>query len=186
MSATNVISWLRRLWRREEGESVIGFALIFPSFLLLTMGTLETALIAFDYHRASEATRQGVRAAIIAKPIFTVSDFARGGDVVCAETGGSVKCSGASVSNAAVFNQIVGDMATFDKKITPANVQIEYTDSGLGDPTTPGGIIPLVTVRLVDLQQPFYFLDAFPGVPASYTYPSFRSTQMGSGIGKGT
>jgi len=62
-------------------------------------------------------------------------------------------------------------------------VVVEYADVGLGDATTPGGIIPMVSVSLVNLDRPFLMLSGFPGFGPSLTYPAFSTSQMGSGLG---
>src|SRR3546814_5498704 len=58
----------RRLaaFRTEEaGSSLIQFGILAPVLVVLSFGILDLTLLAFDYHRATEATRRGVRTAVI-------------------------------------------------------------------------------------------------------------------------
>lgn len=166
----------RRLAGDSRGVATTSFGLILPVLLAVSFGSLEFSLMVFDFHRAGEATRRAARMAVIQEPATDVSDFARGSVKTCSG-GGGTGCSGPT------FSAIVAAMQDILPSITSNNVEIEYRDSGLGDPTTPGGIIPVVTVRLVGLQQDFHLLGAIPGAPTSFTFPAMATSQTGSGLG---
>lgn len=167
----------------SRGESLIGFAFVAPLLMLLSLGILEFGLLVFDYQRAGEATRRAARLAAISDPIANVSGFAAGSAVQCIASGGGVSCAGAAAANPGVFNAIVSDVQAILPAITAANLVIRYSDSGIGDPATPGGIVPLVTVRLSGVQHPFFLLGGFPGLPSAITYPPFVTNQLGAGLG---
>lgn len=169
-----------------RGESVIGFALVAPILILLSLGILEFALVIFDYHRAGEATRRAARLAAINAPIANVSGFSAGSSIECGSSGGTVSCAGAAVANAGVFDTIVGGVQAVLPGVTAANLVVRYSDSGIGDPTTPGGIIPLVSVRLNGVEHPFLFIGGFPGMPSAVTFPPFVTNQLGAGLGPTT
>jgi len=78
---------------------------------------------------------------------------------------------------------MIADMQQILPAIAPQNVEIEYTDSGVGDPTTPGGIIPLVTVKLVNLTHAFFFVQLIPGMPEELPFPPFTSNLLAAGLG---
>ena len=78
---------LRALWRNTEGNSLIGFALLLPALLGFSFAILEFSLVAFDFHRANEATRRIARAATMLPPLVDQDTL------TSAQT---VQCSGSS------------------------------------------------------------------------------------------
>lgn len=172
-----------RVCRDDRGEAAIGFAFVMPVLVLVSLAILEFSLIVFDYHRAGEATRRAARTAAMSSPIMTVSGLTSGGTVSCTSSGGGVLCAGEAAAQPAVFDAMLADMQAILPSIGAENVTVEYADVGLGDATTPGGIVPMVTVRLVNLDRPFLMLSGFPGFGASITYPAFSTSQIGSGMG---
>ena len=183
MSAIRRGGTWRRLGADRRGESLIGFALVAPILMLLSLGILEFSLVVFDYHRAGEATRRAARLASISTPVADVSGFAAGSTIQCSSAGGAVSCGGIDAADPAAFYAIIAEMRAILPSIAPENLEVVYSDSGIGDPTTPGGIIPLVTVRLVGLDHPFLFLCGFPGIPSGVTFPPFLTNQLGTGLG---
>ncbi|MHA1598562.1 MAG: TadE/TadG family type IV pilus assembly protein [Alphaproteobacteria bacterium] len=167
----------------EGGEAAVGFAFVMPVLVLISLSILEFSLIVFDYHRAGEATRRGARTAALSSPIMAVSGLTSGGTVSCTSSGGGVSCAGATVEQPAVFDTLIAEMQAIQPAIKASNVVIDYVDVGLGDATTPGGIIPMVTVKIVNLERPFLMLSGFPGFGPSITYPAFSTSQIGSGMG---
>jgi hypothetical protein len=135
-----------------------------PALLLLCFGILEFSLVIFDFHRAGEATRRGARLAAISTPVADLDGFSAGTAIGCSSVGGGVSCGGAEAADPALFTAVVAEMRAVLPAIAAENVEIVYRDSGLGDAATPGGIIPLVTIRLVGLDHPFLLLSALPGM----------------------
>lgn len=177
------LNQLRRLLRAEGGEAAIGFGLVLPVLVLVCLAILEFSLIVFDYHRASEATRRAARNIAMATPIPDPTSLHAGDTITCTASGGGVSCSGAAAQTPETFTAMIAEMQLILPAIEPANVEVLYSDIGLGDETTPGGIVPLVTVRLVNLQHPFLMLQGFPGFGPSIAYPSFSTNQMAAGLG---
>lgn len=174
---------LGRFKRADDGAAAIGFGLLLPVLILICLSILEFSLIVFDYHRASEATRRAARNVSISTPIPNPADLTVGGSVTCSATGTSVSCSGAAAQTPETFNAMIAEMQLILPAIGASNVEVVYSDIGLGDVTTPGGIIPLVTVRLVGLQHPLLMLKGFSGFGTSITYPSFATNQISGGLG---
>jgi hypothetical protein len=172
-----------RLNRADEGATAVEFGLILPMLVLVCLALLEFTIIVFDYHRASEATRRGARVVAISEPILDPESLTTGGTVTCLGAGGGVTCNGGAADSPEVFNSVIAEMQDILPAIQAANVVVEYQDIGLGDITTPGGIIPLVTVRIVDLDHPFLMLQGFPGFGPSIPYPDFTTNQMAGGLG---
>jgi Flp pilus assembly protein TadG len=71
--------------------------------------------------------------------------------------------------------------------ISPANVVIVYTQTGLGYAGRPGGPLPTITVSLQDMQFHFFFLSSLLGVriamPAMTT--TITAEDLCSGVGNG-
>ena len=175
--------FFRRFHQDEEGEAAIGFGLVLPMLVLVCLAILEFSMIICDYHRASEATRRGARTAAISTPILDTDSLGVGGNVTCIGTGGGVSCNGEAAAAPEVFNSMIAAMQDILPAIQAANVEVEYRDIGLGDITTPGGIVPLITVKLVNFQHPFLMLQGFPGFGPSIAYPAFTTNQVGGGLG---
>ncbi len=174
---------LRRAGSDQSGEALVGFGILLPVLVLVCLSILEFSLIVFDYHRASEATRRAARVISIGVPLIDTANLLPGGTLSCASTAGAVSCSGVASVTPAVFDDLIAQMQEIQPAIAAENVQIEYSDVGLGDATTPGGIIPMVTVKLVNLQHPFLMLSGFPGFGPSFTYPPFTTNQIAGGLG---
>jgi hypothetical protein len=174
---------VRRLVRAENGEALIGFGLLLPVLVLVCLAILEFSIIVFDYHRASEATRRAARIIAIATPIPDPSNLNSGNSITCTAAGGGVTCSGAAAQTPETFTAMIAEMQLILPAIGAENVEVVYSDIGLGDETTPGGIIPLVTVRLVNFQHPFMMLKGFPGFGPSIAYPAFTTNQVAGGLG---
>jgi hypothetical protein len=126
----------------------------------------------------------GLSAAVLGPRVpegSTMPDFA----VTC--DGGTARCMCASglcpaelTYNAAAMNMLVfgrgssscGDARSFYDsgmcdifvRITPANVVITYTQSGLGFAGRPGGPVPTITISLKDLRLNFFFLRGLAGL----------------------
>lgn len=85
--------------------------------------------------------------------------------IVYGQSAGS--CSKAEASN------VIG-MCDILPSITPANVVIVYTQTGLGYAGRPGGPVPTITVSLRNMQFQFFFLTALLGVKIAM--PSMSTT----------
>lgn len=186
MSDSSLLSFWTRIHnfqRNDEGEAAIGFGLLLPLLVLMCLTILEFSILIFDYHRAGEATRRGARTVVISAPIIDPDSLVSGGVIVCTGTGGGVSCNGGSAQAPEVFLVMITEMQEILPQIQHENVEVEYRDVGLGDATTPGGIVPLVTVRLVNLSHTFLMLQGFPGFGLSIPFPPFTTNQLAGGLG---
>lgn len=165
----------------ERGEALISFALVLPLVVLMTLGLVEFVFAIFDYHRAGEATRRGARAAVISSNVVGTALIA-GGTLTCSASAGIASC-GSATGAVSAFTQVVSAMQAILPTVSANSVQVEYRDSGLGDASTPGGLIPVVTVRLVGFTRDFFLLKAIPGFGSGMTLPTFSTSQIGGGIG---
>jgi Flp pilus assembly protein TadG len=163
-------------WRNcRRSTAATEFAMILPALLLLTIGSMEVGLIMFDYHKVSEATRRGLRTALIEDPIIDLGSLSST-PITC--TGSSVSCSGDSADNTASFTAIVASMQAVSSRITGDNVIVTYTNSGLDISGTGETVTPLITVEVTDLEYEFVALYYVPGLPSSLSLPGFNTTRL--------
>ncbi len=169
--------------REQDGAYIIEFGLVFPTLIFLSFGLLEFSLIAFDYQRAAEATRRGVRRAIVqVSMIPNLASLLVGTKIVCnGVDAATVSCSGASLDpNAGTnFSSLLTEMQAAYPKIVATNVQITYQGTDVGTTGTAGGIIPLITVRLINVKHDLLLGGAW-GMK-SMNYPTFEATVLGHG-----
>lgn len=170
---------LRRLLRSNEAAGAAEFAMVLPLLLLLLFGIIDAGRFAWEYNRAEKATQVGARIAvatdIIPGGLSAVNYVGQNiggvtltqGDVVPAAALGKITCSkpAATLSCSCTTNPCPGTLTPIQDTgwnvmvqrmkymkpgLTDANVQVEYSGSGVGYAGDPNGmdISPLVTVKL--------------------------------------
>jgi Flp pilus assembly protein TadG len=167
-----------KLLHDEDGGPAAEFALVLPLALLFMFGIIDVGRYMWAYNQAEKATQMGARYAvatnIVAKGLTNYS-FATScgvlqgnsinpsqfGQALCTSNSCSVtaSCSGIPSGSAAAaydgtaFNNIVGRMQAFKGDILPAQVTVNYVNSGLGYAGDPNGldVSPLVTIRVTGL-----------------------------------
>lgn len=173
----------RRFFRNDRGEALIGFALSLPLLVVLTLGTLEVMLAVFDYHRAGDATRRAARTIAIGDAMVDQDVLQAAGQVTCSSTGTAVTCGGAAALNPTVFTDALAEAQSILPTVQSSNLQITYVDGGVGDITTPGGLIPVVTARLVGLRHDFLMVVGLPGFASGYTFDPMTASRLAGGMG---
>jgi hypothetical protein len=182
---------LRRFLNDEDGAFIIEFALAFPILILLSFGLLEFSLIVFDFQRASEATRSGVRHTIISPPIANLAALLVDNVITCSSTGGVVSCIGGIPADDPATSEVEADvrfaelltvMQGIYPALTEANVYLEYAGANVGEVGDYGGLFPMVTLKLVGVERKLMVgaLTQFAGLD-SMVYPPFTTTVMGPG-----
>ncbi|HEV2557620.1 MAG TPA: TadE/TadG family type IV pilus assembly protein [Microvirga sp.] len=170
---------------RQDGAAAVEFALVGPVFLLLIAGIIDFGNAFWQYNQASKAVQLGARLAAVSAPVS--SDLAtmtgedgtnKPGDPmpyfqrVC--TGGTTgSCTGGTY-NATAMNTIVygrgntscpaavgnfPPMCAIFPRVTPANVRVTYTQTGLGFVGRAGGPVPTIQVELVNVNYNFLILN---------------------------
>lgn len=167
---------IHRLWHDKRGVAA-EFALVLPLLLIFLIGTMEVGLYAWTINRAEKATQIGARWAAVTDPLANeiasasyVNTNIGGtlitqGDRIPQAAFGQLTCTNTSCTctvspcpgttfNGAAFNALAGRMRDIFPAINDANIQVEYSGSGLGFAGDPNGpdIAPIVTVRLVNMQ----------------------------------
>ncbi len=158
---------MKRLLRDTRGNALVGLAFILPIVLGLSFGILEFSVLIFDFHRANEATRRIARQAAIVAPLV---------DQATLTINGSATCTGTACKGLAALTAVA--KSAFPK-IAPENVAITYSLTEIGDLNTPGGVKPLITVRITGLQHDFLLINGLKGMPKSLTFPPLTTSTLG-------
>lgn len=185
----------RRARRGDGGNATVEFALVVGLFLILLLAIIDFTRALWAWNRLTQATRVGVRYATVSDPAalnvrgFDATALVPAGEpvpaaalvpnpTVCAVggCGASVTAADAALLDAAAFARIAARMRAVDRRLTAANVIVEYRHVGLGLAGNPAGpdLDPLVTVRLRDVRFEFLGI-AFLGL-RSIALPDFRAT----------
>ena len=176
ISATSLGRSLGRLFGATEGAALVEFGLILPVLLLTTFGAIEFTLAMFDYHQLGEAARRGARVAIINPPVAKLDNLPTLGTITCSKATSTVSCgSGVTMLNAANFTSVVSAIQEMAPSVKASNVVITYRWSEIGDLSTPGGIKPLVTVQLSNVNHQFAMLSFVPSLD-HIVLPSFSTS----------
>lgn len=171
MSARRVINALVAFRRREDGASLVEFALVVPLFLLLAFGVLDFGRLGFSYVMAQKATERAVREVVVRTPVcdglplvnlrgdtsealgeMRYGTSCQANSLLCSNPG-AVTCDAASGSatGADIFAQVEALLPT---NAGPEHLHFTYAfDENLG--FLGGPYTPLVTVELRDLDFEF-------------------------------
>lgn len=154
---------------RQRGAAMVEFAIVIVVFLILVFGGMEFARMLFQWERTVEATRAGVRAAV-------VSDPPSGCALPLTCPGGNASCSPDDPS------EILQAMQFMQPALEASDIEILYECSGTGYPDRPDPI-PVVTVRIREGGLVFNpILPGLFGIDASIPIPSFPSSQTGEDL----
>lgn len=174
-------SFINQFARNEDGLAA-EFALVVPLLLVFVLGTIDIGLYAFRINQAEKATQMGARWAAVTSPLATglegqsLVNYNTGtgtvqqGDrvplldfkIICTGTTTTCTCSGSNclsgsyTRDAGAYGNLRDRMQRILPAIRDANMQVEYSGSGLGFAGDPNGpdLAPLITVRLVNMQYP--------------------------------
>ncbi len=185
------------LRRDEAGTAMVESAIMFPVAFFLMLAVLEIGNLFAQMVLAEKATEMGVRFAVTSDiaatgvPDCGVDTTATMGTpcrlVAGSDTWIRTCTSSSGDCSAAAFDAIVQRMQSVYGRITPANVVVEYSGSGLGF-VGRGSPVPNVSVRLTGLTFDYVVLSALArgwfGATAddSLTLPEFRATMTGEDL----
>ena len=159
---------MKRLLRDTRGSALVGFAFVLPILLGISFGILEFSVLAFDFHRANEATRRIARQAAIIAPLV---------DQATLTNNGSATCTGTACTGLAALTEVADSVFP---EIGPENVAITYSLTDIGK-DLPLGFLrkPLITVRITGLQHDFLLFNGLNGAPKSLTFPPLTTSTLG-------
>lgn len=183
----------------EGGATAAEFSLVLPVALLFLFGIIDVGRLMWVLNGAEKATQMGARAAIVSTLVpggLAATDYGTTlgqGAVILASTFGAARCSKPATTvvctcptapcptlepiNGGTFDDIVTRMRGIAPAISPSDVEITYSNSGLGYAGDPNGsdVAPLITVSAVGIDFTpllFQFFGAsfsLPTVSASLT-----------------
>lgn len=191
----------------QSGATMVEMAIAMPLLLTLLLGFVDFGYAFYQWNAANKAVQMGARLAQISTPVAsglsaeakTPSDLTLVGSAVSAgtyhyictaTTAGVVSCTCGSgtcqdlTANQASFDAIYNGsgsragMHDLLPMLEKSEVRIEYTASGLGYWTRPGGPVPTITVSIVNHPFQFFFLGGLLGF-GNITMPSMLSTVTG-------
>jgi Flp pilus assembly protein TadG len=167
------MSRLSHLARRQDAAAGVEFAMVLPLLILFLFGIIDVGRYMWMLNRIEKASQMGARMAVVTTMIPTdlaTKDFgavlgqgakiptSQFGEMLCTSNGTAASCScvsncsgiGTTASNAD-FNRVADRMTLISGSIGRSNVQIRYTNSGLGYAGDPNGpdVAPIVTVSTV-------------------------------------
>jgi Flp pilus assembly protein TadG len=172
-----------KFWRDIAGSILVEYTIVFPVFILVTLGTVDAAYMFADWAAANKAVYRGARTAIVSDPVaqgitttnqgtiagqwcFNFNDGTSTGDCpastsVCTGAASSGTCVNDTYTfNDTAFTNIVTRMQAVLPTIQRQNVTITYKTTGYGYALYPGGLPMTVQVSLNCMTHRFYFLGA--------------------------
>ncbi|HZD54598.1 MAG TPA: TadE family protein [Woeseiaceae bacterium] len=196
----------------EHGAAAVEFAFVAFPLILLTLGIIDFGFALYTWTQAEKAAHLGVRTAVVSDLVAPqLADFsgvtnqsAAGAScaaadgsttsyctyspdpVVCTSTG----CNGYGFSSSA-FNKIITSMRTLYPSLGATKVEVEYASSPLGFAGRPGNspgsfnLVPLVTVRIINLTYDWVALGSLLGLPA-INLPDISATMPGEDLDSST
>lgn len=188
---------LARFLSHEGGEAA-EFALVLPLSMLLFFGLIDAGRFAYAFNQGEKATQIGARWAVVTDPLapeLTTTSYVgvtvggqtlTQGDRIPAAALGEISCTtttctcvatpcpaGVGTADTAAADLMLARMQQFMPEITAANLEVDYTGSGLGYAGNPNGmdIAPFVTVKLKNMTfSPFVLFGKSVSLPDfSYT-----------------
>ena len=154
---------------RARGAAMVEFALVVMLFLVLVLGGFEFARMLLEWGRTVEATREGVRTAVVTDPPSGCSLA-------------NLECPGGTpVSCAAdADSTLARNMQRRQPLIEPENIHVTYacSDTGMAESPSP---VPVVTVRVEGLTYA-PILPGLLGLEAGIPIPEFPSSQTGESL----
>jgi Flp pilus assembly protein TadG len=194
------------LARNQNGGVAVEVAVMIPIIFIFVLGSIDFLFMFLDWNMANKAVQLGARLAAISDPVSADLSTMTGLSATvlpgqpmpaftraCStrtSTGAIGSCTGGTYSPEAMQRIVFGragatacsdtgrGMCHLYSAITPANVTITYTQTGLGYAGRPGGPVPTITVSLQNLRFHFLFLDALLGF-AEMTMPPMTTTTTG-------
>lgn len=143
-----------------QGAALVEFALVAGLFFFLVLAGVEAGRYILELSRSVEATRAGVRAAVVHTP--------------------PANCLQVSPCAPEANHPVLLAMQRQQPRVRAEQVSIHYAATSAGSPQRPSPV-PIVTVRLHDLRyEPMFPL--FLGMEEGIPMPAFPSSLLGESL----
>ena len=200
--------------RDESGAVLVELSILLPIVITVLCGAIDVLYAFYQWNAAAKAVQVGARIAAVSDPVaiglnnlsnqvlmsglvtpdgssatctcvgtcadFAPNPFSRAAMNAIVFGRGSVSCTDAT-------SYYASGMCDILPSISPANVRIVYTQSGLGYAGRPGGPVPTITVALQNMHFQFFFLSYLLGpdiaMPAMTTTITAEDLCSGGGSG---
>jgi hypothetical protein len=159
--------------RRQRGAALVEFAIVITLFLLLVLGGMDFGRLMFDVARTVEASRIGVRTAVVTTPPSAY----RTGDRLNLTCPGVPLGDGLSID---AQSALLLAMQSRQPRIQVQNVRLIYQCASAGSPQR-AEPLPVVTVAVVGLRFTPLF-STLLGLPATIPIPTFPSSMLGESL----
>ncbi len=147
---------------RQEGSTLVEFAIGASVFLMVMFAVIEFGRALWVHNALADAARRAARYAVnqpASNPAGT------------ATSGTNVGPSIAAIRNVGVYGNPGGSGAPMVNNLTPANLDVEYTNFGVGRGT--------VAVTITNYQHQF----VVPIIGTTIQMPDYKSTLTGESAG---
>lgn len=195
----------RRLKRDRSGSVVVEFGLLAPAVIVLLVAIAELSVFVWQWNNLQRISRAGARMASLSAPVSSALDDLRNtGTVGTAISSYFVSCDGSTQTcssgnyDSAAMNRILtgGDglcarqtqthrrgICDMMPSLTEANILIEYASSLNEVSGAPGGLQPIITLKLKNVGINYTPLSVFGGDMASM--PMTSSTVLAQDMSEG-
>lgn len=149
--------------RGERGAALVEFAIGALVFLTATFAVLEMGRLLWTHNALTDAARRAARYAVTQSAGTTASKNG--------VTGTNVGPNLAAIRNVAIYGNAAGGTKPLVNGLAPGNVEVKYTNFGLGEGT--------VSVQIVNYDFKF----VVPLLGATLRLPAYRTTLTGESVG---
>ncbi len=159
---------------------MVEMAIVIVLLMMLVFAIIEFSVVLLKWGQTVEATRAGVRYAIVNDPVD--SDLF---DILSCPGGASVEknCADVGTNCCGDVDCTIGLLPTMQRMLPTldaGNVQVTYSCSGASYSERPLPV-PLITVRVVEFTHDL-IVPTLLGVDAVWALPSFASTRTGEDL----
>jgi hypothetical protein len=167
---------IQRLWKDQQGEAAVSFALVLPVLLLLSCGILEFAVAMMDRQQASESLRLFSRAVAISITTDDLSGIDQDGPTSCTYADANVTCSnGTSISSWEKLRE------GFQRAQEAGNIVLVFEPTDLAPADADLGTMALVTVQFEDLDYEAKVLPLYDEVIETILFPTISNSLVVGG-----
>lgn len=147
----------------QRGATLVEFAICASVFLLVMFAVIEFGRALWVHNALADAARRAARYAVN-QPTTTML-------VGTPTNGTNVGVSVAAIRNVGVYGNPAGTGAAMVNNLTPANLDVHYTNFGVGQGS--------VAVTITNYQHTF----VVPVIGTTITMPDYRTTLTGESAG---
>lgn len=171
-----------RFWHDKTGSVLVEYTVVFPLFILVTLGAVDVAYMLSEWDLANKAAYVGARTAAISNPVAqNITDpttlnydpsldgqpcynFSTGTSTGNCPSIPLVTCTSTACTpntygfDGTAFTGIFGPMQNRFPRLQPENVTISYQGNGSGFSGRSNGLPMNITVSITGMTHQFFFV----------------------------